>query len=235
VTAGEAVAAIEVTGGLCNRLRALLSYRAAHGKLEVVWCRDGEICGGHFRDVFEFLPGVRFISPRDGVPAKCAPADVPEAMWIEGYRELRLIPHIRRRYERMRPGEPYSAIHVRRTDNYEIVDMENNGVQGTTDEEFIEWAAAATTPVYIATDNGTTQRKFIEAVQASGKRAMYAELIVEHARQNDGGQRNTSLECAALDLFMCAGSSAFLGTRATSSFTHAVEQLRQMDGAWWRQ
>ena len=61
---------IAVAEGLCNRLRAVLSYRlVAHeaGRpLHVVWAKDG-FCPGYFDELFLPIPGVRFV--------KALPAD----------------------------------------------------------------------------------------------------------------------------------------------------------------
>ena len=50
---------VQVYGGLCNRLRAVLSRLTPDG-LTVVWEPNDEIAHGRFLDVFEPLPGVRF-------------------------------------------------------------------------------------------------------------------------------------------------------------------------------
>lgn len=66
--------------GMCNRLRAITSYRlVAHESgrpLVVVWRRD-EYCNGHFHDVFLSIPGVSFVkSPPGGKPlSSCTLAD----------------------------------------------------------------------------------------------------------------------------------------------------------------
>ena len=52
---------LHAVGGLCNRLRAILSYLAAHDTLTVVWEPDEYVSHGRFSDVFGPLDGVTFV------------------------------------------------------------------------------------------------------------------------------------------------------------------------------
>jgi hypothetical protein len=219
---------VQAMGGLCNRLRVTLSYRALHGPIGVVWVPDGEICGARFDDVFCSLPGVTFLSSHgQGEHHKtCDPAPEAPRDWQHGYRQLQLREEYRERWAALRPGVPYSAIHVRRTDHARLA-----ADNPTRDEEFVSFVQHAQPVVYVATDNGTTQAQYLTAVAESGRRPICASYIHTHARQDESGQRNTTLAEAALDLFMCAGADLFLGSRA-SSFSDAVEMLKRM-GGWW--
>ena len=49
---------VHVYGGLCNRLRAILSRLARDGSLKVVWIPDGEIAHAKWADVFEPIEGL---------------------------------------------------------------------------------------------------------------------------------------------------------------------------------
>ena len=221
---------IHCFGGLCNRLRVILSYRAAYGRVDVIWKPNGEIAGGTWADMFWSLPGVRF-DPWDCGALKwaCETLDVcPDAPanWRLAYRELTLLPELRDRLQAI--PRPYSAMHVRRTDLGDNLDAKRNP---THDDEFHEWLLTARGPVWLATDNGTTQQKYAEEIASLGHQPMYSMPIPIHADEDKGGQRNTPLWAAAVDLFACAGSAAFMGTRE-SSFSDTAESLRQL-GGWW--
>ena len=218
---------VHARGGLCNRLRVALSYRSKHGPLGIVWLPDGEIAGARFDDVFCALPGVTFLTDmQDGIISTCDPCpDAPNG-WQETYRLLELRADHRARYKSLRPSEPYSAVHIRRTDHDAIA-----AVDPTRDREFVDFISTAYQLVYIATDNGTTQRHAITWTLDADRRPRYASLIEEHEHQNFSGQRNTTLADAAIDLFMCAGADSFKGTRH-SSFSNAVLMMKGL-GGWW--
>lgn len=221
---------VRALGGLCNRLRVILSYRAALGSVEVVWSPDGEISHGRFSDVFEPLAGVSFTDFDESKPA-CLQTGDPHGgapgHWQDAYREIILRPTHREKLRSLAP-RPYSALHVRRTD---LVPMAKRDNCYTTDEELIAWCHSAPGPIYLATDNGTTQRQFAGIIVQMGKNAIFQAPIPEHADQDRHDRRNTDLAAAAVDLFACAGSAHFKGT-ADSSFSNTIALLRGL-GGWW--
>lgn len=220
---------IQPYGGLCNRLRVVLSARAKFGQIQVVWPLDGEIAGSHFLDVFEPLSDVEFIYDGSLGPSlrTCDPYlpmyptshdDVQP--WQFAYRDLKLRPEHRLRWLAVRAGEgPYAAVHIRRSDH-----KCEPWVMPTTDDEFRAWIDAQDLPVYLATDSAEMQTKL-------RRNFMCLTAIQEHPDQDSGGRRNTTLADSAIDLFVCAGASAFMGTRC-SSFSDHVTFLRRM-GGWW--
>lgn len=216
-------------GGLCNRLQAVLSYRSLHRPLIVEWS-DLVQAGGHFLDAFEPLEGVEF---RDGpnwpVTHHGGQMTIGEVVadngwcpgapkaWLNTYRDLKLRPHLRERL--IKP--PYSAIHVRRTDH---IPFAMGMGKLTVDAEFRAWCDYTPGPIFIATDNGTTQREFVSYL---GERAIIQAPIPEHANQNLHDHRNTDIGSAAVDLFICAGAEKFKGT-PLSSFSRTIEHLHQL-------
>ena len=220
--------AVRAMGGLCNRLRVVLSYHARFGPLRVYWAPDGEIAGARWGDVFEPLPGVTFSD--DGGSGMWASDPYPDApvAWPELYRQVRLLPGHMAALARARPAVPYAAMHIRRTD---LVHMATQAGVYEPDEAYVAWAQAAPAHCYLATDNGATQRHMLAALAAMGHTAYHAGEIATHAGDELGGQRNTTLAQCAVDLFACAGAMAFKGTGA-SSFSTLVQRLRVM-GGWW--
>ena len=218
---------VHAIGGLANRLRVVLSHLATHGPIGVVWVPDGEIAGARFEDVFMPLAGVTFYYHATGASCRtCDPAQFAPAGWEESYRKLHMRPEYRDKLNAIRPPEPYSAIHVRRTDHSAIAAQDP-----TRDEEFVEFIHHAYRLVYIATDNGTTQRQYINTVLETGRTPVYVAPIHEHERQDMSGQRNTTLADSAIDLFACAGAYTFEGTRH-SSFSNTAMMLKRI-GGWW--
>ena len=76
--------------------------------------------------------------------------------------------------------------------------------------------------VFLATDNRTTQEKFIKIFP---KRLTYACVI-----QGDGSKRHpkrtTSIQDAVKDLFLCIGSTHFMGT-VSSSYSTFIENYKK--------
>lgn len=214
-------------GGLANRLRVIFSY-AAVGVRDFVWEPDGEICGARFSDVFEPIDGItiRDSGPHDLRTLDVAPRIHPD--WVNRYRELRLLPPHASRWAAFGLPALYSAMHVRRTDHVHNARLYNNF---TTDEQFDAWLTTAKPDVYLATDNGTTQLYWMRAIRERGRRCHVLDGIRVHERENESGQRNTSLADAAIDLFALAGSPHFMGS-GESSFSNLVGTLRLI-GGWW--
>ena len=211
---------VRVIGGLCNRLRTVLSYRAAGVSL-FQWVPDGEIANARFDDVFEPLAGVQFVDTESPDIVTCDPSHEAPG-WETNYRSLRLRPEHLARVKEVRPPYPYAAMHIRRTDHK---DYEPARLDPTTDDEFHRWVATlpGVYTVFLATDNALTQREFPFAIAN--------RLIDSHPEQDTGGHRNTSLADAAVDIFVCAGAHCFMGSKH-SSFTDTIVLLRSL-GGWW--
>jgi hypothetical protein len=122
-----------VVCGLCNRLRALLSYRLCFMEmglpLTVQW-ESTECCPGFFEDLFEPLSGVVIISRRnllEGVDwTNHSAHDFHPAIKMRRQLETRCFAdlharmHIQAKVSRMvrHCGERFIALHIRRTDHY---------------------------------------------------------------------------------------------------------------------
>lgn len=234
---------LRVHGGLCNRLRAMLSYGIVHPNLTVEWPVDSAIAFGRFEDVFEPMPGLHIVEPPPGAKTHNNGLDT----WVDGgtmvdlnpctnapknwgyiYQALHLLPQHKESLLRV-SQPPYIAMHVRRTDSVGYAKSIN---QLLPDDAYITWAKGRLEPrVYLATDNGTTQREFIGVLRAVGKEVLVQTPILEHAEQDRHDYRNTSLVAAAIDMYACARAVGFKGSPA-SSFTHTIVALHEM-GGWW--
>lgn len=233
----EALAAsplvIVAVEGLCNRLRAVLSYRqVAHAQgrpLHVVWRRD-EFCNGDFLDHFLPLPGVKFLKqpPRDRSPSSLSVA-------VDTHASIKNTPAEAHGYAALHPtdavraaiaaqleacGPRFVAMHVRRTDLHTALPASEH----TRDGEFEAFADARPTGcnIYVATDNAPSQRHFCERYGGAAR--------VQKPIEPSGSLRQTALREAVVDLFTCAAApDGFKGSHG-SSFSDAIRCLRRVQG-----
>lgn len=206
---------VHAHGGLANRLRVILSFRAAHGPLTVVWRPDSQVAGGRFSDCFERLDGVTIV---DGIIANeavstCDPCPTAPEGWQASYSDLVLKPWLELAVERL--ASPI-AIHVRRTD---IADL---GEPLEPEDDYIRFAQEHSGRVFVATDNHTTQHYYRTVL---GDRCVMQPIDPHGELAHD--HRATTLEHAAIDMFAAARSEWFKGTSA-SAFTWAIEILRRL-------
>lgn len=210
---------LRVEGGLCNRIAAILGYRAKHGPLTVVWPLDDIVAHTPFLDVLQPLEGVTFVHDGSHDAVDYAhPKDVPED-WDMAYRELKpLVP-----LPTLTMPRPYDAVHIRRTDFHRMVDK-YHGVRVPTTEEIRSWAHP-TRPIWLATDNAQTQHEWRD--RWAGRCHIWRQIPSGTEEQDEHDRRrHTGLAHAVVDLFMCVGAERFLGSTLHSTFTHTIERLR---------
>lgn len=211
---------VHVHGGLCNRLRAILSYRNVCGPITVAWRPDGQVAHERFSDAFGHLAGVEFIdNVPSGVVSTYEPHPDAPAGWEKDYLQLRpvVMPPVI-------PGK-YAAVHMRRTD---AVAYQTACGAYENDAAFEVWCAARPeSKIFIATDNGTTQQHMQDAVLGMLKQPQFHSYMASHKQENQAEVRNTSLLHAVWDIYTCARAEAFKGSGA-SSFTHLINLLRSM-------
>jgi hypothetical protein len=211
-------------------------------QLVVVWIM-GEECPARFAELFDPLDGVIFVDSDDldlaakllcmGAPTSTtvkrdifthpAIAASPERE-VAMFSKLQPRAHLERAVNEMllRCGgaRSFVAVHVRRTDF-----VSNWGVS-TPDDEFFRFAdvhAGATDAVFVATDNAETQHAFAEHCGAQRVRTLAGIDACSRAL------RHTSVAHAVVDMFTCASSRVFKGTRG-SSFSEAIWLLRRSRG-----
>jgi hypothetical protein len=213
---------VKPDGGLCNYLRVIFSYlkycKRENKTLGVIWeiTRD---CPGFFLDYFEPLDGVVFFKDSR------LRADIYGNRWHQDYDPyemfiydgLKLLPKIQEKIKATTSKlENYIAVHIRRTDHVTLAKAEEHY---TDDNEFINFVNQYPEfNIYIATDNRETQDQFY---------ALYKDRIkvIDFIRPSLK-LRQTTLEEAILDMFICIGASHFKGS-GWSSFSATIEQYRQ--------
>jgi len=216
---------IKPRGGLCNRLRFLLSYyvyaKKLGKKLLVIWEKD-KFCPGYFLDFFKPLDGVTFKeNNNDNLKIEFQGFEwLPEHGRddrIEYCKYLVLIQEIQNivsEYINVM-GNSYIALHVRRTDIDELVKKNNNY---TTDDVFFNFIEEnPEKKIFLATDNNETRKMFLSRY---GDRICFYKEIKESDEL-----RKTSVLDAIVDIYICKDATIFKGTKG-SSFSGFIQYLR---------
>lgn len=210
---------LEPMGGLCNRLRTILS-RLEQG-LVVYWEPNWEVACGRWDEVFEPIEGVEIVytSPPKVDLSTCEPSR--SHGWEHRLLELRPVREIEDQVHgwRARLGGDYAAMHIRRTDVSWIAREEGSYQDDSYFRDF-ERSFRGKNSVFLATDNGETQRKFSQCmsnVSLSG---------IEECTRGDH-TRHSSLSDTVIDFFVCARARWFRGTQA-SSFSMMVDQMMKV-------
>jgi len=218
---------LHAVGGLANRLRAILSYRAVYRELQVVWKADEYVSHGRWAEVFEPVEGITFIGPERGWDAEAfSPHKESPDGWEEAYREVRVVPGVAQIIgEEERGRGAFVAVHIRRTDMIPLLEKENIGLEPLS--AWLTWAKQwPALPVYVATDNGVTQETMRELL---GPRAWVLRPLKGEAYQElTEHRRNGTLVDAVVDLIMCSQALHFRGS-VFSSFSETITTLRRLN------
>jgi hypothetical protein len=210
-------------GGLNNRIRVLLSYfykaNIENKKLKVIWIKDGE-CPDEYNNLFEPIEPIVIINIKE--------EDVDFETWTndndiyvtEKYLKL-LVPilSIRNTIDeyKERLNNNYIACHIRRTD---IVMHEGQPwYKPKTDQEYMKFIDSHDNnlKIYIATDNKDTQDVFIKKY---GDRLVIKKIIPSNEL------RQTSIQDAVVDMYICVDAKYFLGSSG-SSFSDTILYMRE--------
>ena len=212
---------IRPTGGLCNRLRVVMSYyedaMKKKEKLIVVWYQDIN-CNGNYTDFFSPLPNAEFIYK--DYKGKIDYHGYSALYRVTDYQRLKLLPIMIKFVNEKRKilENNYIAIHVRRTDHIEVAKKRN---RYTSDEDFFQFIDKYKNDakyLYIAADNKETYEMF---------QKKYPTLILfPYHEEVKGSKRNTSLHDAIIDLYMCVFSKHFQFS-GQSSFSDVILRIRQ--------
>jgi hypothetical protein len=205
-------------GGLCNKLRVILSRIDGKHNLVIMWVKCG--CNGEFTDCFMPLEKVKFV---DNLPENASvfyegfSADIRNDFFLN-YSILKPSLEAQKKLDRF--DSNYIAIHVRRTDLNGF--LFRKSLRSTTDENFFDWIARyPNEKIYLATDNLHTQQIFRDKYK---DRVFWNIDIIVNVGEKT--LRSTSLVDAAVDLFACSKAKFFMGTEY-SSFSDTIKLMRQ--------
>lgn len=231
---------IKPIGGLSNKLRVIFSYlmyaRSISKKLMIIWIISNE-CNGYFLDYFQDVNDIIFLKNNkmnDKLKAiypkfkidnykidyiGCEMHPLYKSSHINIYEELILLPKYINKVKHIinKLDNNYIAVHIRRTDH---IDLANKYSSVTLDEEFNEFIILNNNNMnlYIATDNEVTQKLFYNKYKNRIK-------IINHIKNNKYNLRQTSLEDAIIDIFVCSKANYFKGSNY-SSFSGLIYNLR---------
>lgn len=208
---------VQVLGGLCNRLRVLVSFlcaaRRQNGKLFVYW-HSNHLCPAWFEELFEAPPIDCTVRREPGPPGTYVTGHRHPGVRIVEWAPLvdatlRPAPALQRRTSKIleRLGKDFTALHIRRTDH-------NSSYE--EDHAFVEFARQSPGKVFIAADNPQSVATIQERL---GDRAIHAATF------RKTGKRLTSVQDAVVDLWVARHASRFKGTYY-SSFSEWIEMLR---------
>lgn len=223
----EPYTTVVTNGGLNNRLRVVLSYlykaNQENKKLKIIWIKDAA-CYEDFENLFQNIDNVYVCNNENEFINKNKHDFVDYDTWnIENdeyvknkYNKLlKPIPKLQSIIDdyKNQLNNSYISCHIRRTD---LVDKPYSNQK--PDEEYMNFIDQydASLKIYIATDNRETQDTFKNKY---GDRMILKEIVPSH------NHRQTSVQDAVVDIFICKDAAYFMGTHG-SSFSDTINQLR---------
>jgi hypothetical protein len=215
--------------GLCNKLQVLLSYlykaNKEGKKLKLYWNKT-EDCPDEFDNLFESIPNVdiQYIQVKDWEPNNYSDYqnwDKENELYIKDgyYSLLKPIPSIQNEIDiiKQKLGKEYIACHIRRTDalTHRVYSKHTKD-----DNEYISFINQypKDLKIYIATDCRDTQKKFID---------IYGDRIIYKKIEDNDNLRQTSLQDAVKDIYVCVGAKYFI--RSIGSFSDTIMHLRKLN------
>jgi len=222
---------IKPKGGLCNRFRFLFSFihkmkiENIQKKLIVIWEKDSN-CNGFIWDIISPIGNCCVLKNNN----KKFKIDYSSCGPVSLYKNENYLENINFRPKKYllnqfiniinKLDNKYISVHIRRTDLTNHIKHKNRiDDLYTPDETFINFMNCNKDyNIYIATDNHETQDIFLNLFP---NRIKYIKKITKKE-----GLRQTNLEDAIIDIFVCAFSNKFQGT-VFSSFSDFIKLIRK--------
>ena len=204
--------------GLCNKLRVVLSYlykaNQEGKKLRVIWTVYG-YCPDKFTNLFENIKNIEIIyNKNSNIEYDYITCNALKNNYVkdEYYKLLKTLPNIQSAIDETKKllGNTYIACHIRRTDRKK---------EAIDDKEYIKFinSYSSDLKIYIATDCRDTQQTFID---------LYPDRLVYKKIEDNNNWRQTSLQDAVKDIYVCAGATYFM--RSVGSFSQTIEHIRNL-------
>jgi hypothetical protein len=224
---------LKPVAGLCNRLRAIFSYRKKaieeDAILNVYWTDHSHCAGNIFNTIIDLPSHInyQYFSNSYGndyvhrLPGEYNQCCIPD------YQCLKLKNNFKKLYldiiEKLFQNKQYIAVHIRRTDF--TIDAVKNGhyMDDTYFYNYIDSVLEKSpeTLVFLATDNPTTQLQFISKYSQNIR---ILHKIPETLNRET--LRFTNIEWAFLDICVCVNANDFFGT-PKSSFSETIQLMRE--------
>ena len=212
--------------GLNNKLQVLLSYlykaNKEGKKLKVYWIKIID-CNETFDNLFKPINNVTIISVIDTDKYDYQTCNEDNTDYIDAnyYALLKPIDSIQLDIDNTKNlltqyNNKYIACHLRRTDGWNHYTYVKDR---HTDEEYIEFIDQypKELKIYIATDCRNIQQKFID---------IYGDRLIYKKIEENDNLRQTSLQDAVKDMYVCAGATYFM--RSPGTFSNTIEHLRKL-------
>ncbi len=210
--------------GLCNRLENVFAFinetRKRGETITLIW-QDNDECKGDFNELFQPIQGLNVV--KMPVPSDHKQVWIP--MTPDAYetlgRDLKPTEWVQCKVDWWKGmmKDDYIALHVRHTDFVGWMDWAYHvDIRENTDMyEFVD-SFPIDTRIFLASDNPRDQNLFR---QRYGERVFFEKIVPDPTKR-----RKTTLREAVIDMFVCAGAKAFMGTRG-SSFSKTILALRK--------
>ena len=217
---------VKANCGLCNKLGVVLSYlykaNQEGKKLRVIWTVY-KYCPDRFINLFENIENVEIIEIFEIFKKRNEHIDIEyDNMTCNGlknnyikdeyYKLLKPLPDIQLAIDETIKllGNTYIACHIRRTDRKK---------EAIDDKEYIKFINSypLDLKIYIATDCRDTQQTFID---------LYPDRLIYKKIEDNNNFRQTSLQDAVKDIYVCAGATYFM--RSAGTFSYTIINLRNL-------
>ena len=217
---------VYTNGGLNNKLRVLLSYLYKANKegknLKIYW-NITEACPDKFNNLFESIPNVTIIYTKtknnEKYDFKVNASYNYDYIKENYYSLLKPLPSIQNEINNTKEklGKEYIACHIRRTDALTHYMYKDNIISDADYMNFID-QYSKDLKIYIATDCRNTQKKFID---------IYGDRMIYKKIEDNDNLRQTSLQDAVKDIYVCVGAKYFM--KSVGSFSGTIMNLRQLN------
>lgn len=216
--------------GLNNKIRVMLAYlyvaNVENKKLRIIWIKDDQ-CPDNFNNLFEPINNIEFIYteeiPNDFIDYNTGWTSDNRYLKNNYYKYLKPVESIQNDIDNIKNllKNDYISCHIRRTDIVTLQNYFGSNFSMNLDTEYITFIDQfpKNLNIYIATDNQDTQQKFID---------IYGDRIIYKKIDKTNNLRQTSLQDAVKDMYVCAGAKYFMGS-PWSSFTDSINEIRKLN------
>jgi hypothetical protein len=234
---------IQMKAGLCNRLRYMIPYinlfnenNNIKNKIIIIWSKDTP-CNGFYLDYFKPIENVTFVTNQKQIQEfnnknnniKIITNTMNknlknrnEILNIFDKQFFKLNDNIYKKIKNIiinKLSNKYISVHIRRTDLDKHLKKKKIYDKRTCNDDFIKFIDNNKKyNLFIATDNMETQKLLINKYK---DRIKYIKIM----NHNKNIRRQTELEDAIIDLFLCICSDKFKGT-FYSSFSDFIKRVR---------
>ena len=222
---------IQPNGGLCNRLRFILSYlkelieknKLDNTKIYIVWVVN-EACNGKLENYIKPIKNVYFIKKTENLNIDISSSSIVKSQNDKNFLfniPFKLNEFIYKKIKNIIINDlenNYISLHIRKTDlEYYMIKNTNKKLLY---DDFIKYIKENKgKKIYLATDNQKTQNKF--------KKMFKNRIYVFKDIESSNNLRQTNLEHTIIDLFICGLSKKFMGTKK-SSFSCFIKLIHKL-------